>query len=188
MTTEHLDLGPRWWYAQSADGRPGDLLFTENDTNTELLFHSPNQSPYVKDGINDAVVEGRAERVNNARRGSKVAGHLRAVVPPGGNFTVQVRFSPRPLDHPFAGFDAIFDQRVAEADTFYAGVHPAGATEDQCRVQRQAFAGLLWSKQFYRYHVFRWLVGDPTQPHAARGAVARPQREVEGASIPPTSS
>jgi hypothetical protein len=162
-TTEHPDLGPRWWYVQTTDGRPADLQFTENDTNTERLFQSPNPSPYVKDGINDAVVQGSTERVN-ARRGSKVAGHLRAVVPPDGSFTVQVRFTPGPLDRPFAGFEAIFDQRVAEADAFYAGLHPAGATEDERRVQRQAFAGLLWSKQFYRYHVFRWLVGDPTQP------------------------
>jgi len=163
VRTEHPDIGPRWWYVQSSDGQPADLLFTENETNSELLFQTPNSSPFVKDGIHEAVVHGRLDRVN-ARQGSKVAAHLQAVVPPGGSFAVQIRFSPRTVEHPFAEFDAVLEQRIKETDAFYVGVHPPKASEDQRRIQRQAFAGLLWSKQFYRYHVFRWLVGDPTQP------------------------
>ncbi len=163
VRTEHADIGPRWWYVQSSDGRPAELLFTENETNTELLFQTPNKSPFVKDGIHEAVVQGRADRVN-ARQGSKVAAHLQAMVPPGGQFTARIRLTPRTLERPFAGFDTVFELRLNEADAFYSGVHPPTAGEDQRRIQRQAFAGLLWSKQFYRYHVFRWLLGDPTQP------------------------
>jgi hypothetical protein len=161
--TEHDAAGERWWYARTSDGRPLDLLFTENETNLERLYGMTNPAPYVKDGINDAVVDGRQERVNS-QQGSKLAGHAHAIVPPGGTFTVQVRFSAEPFEQPFAGFDAIFEQRIAEADKFYAEVHPPQLSEDEKLVQRQAFAGLLWSKQYFHYDVDRWLRGDPTQP------------------------
>ena len=88
----------------------------------------------------------------------------KAIVAPGGRFTVEVRFSAEPQADPFADFAAIFTERIAEADEFYNAVHPAQLTADERLVQRQAFAGLLWSKQFYHYDVFRWLSGDPTEP------------------------
>jgi hypothetical protein len=162
--TEHEVLGERWWYARAAD-HPLDLLFTENETNVERLYHVPNASPYVKDGINDAVVNGtlRADRVN-AQQGSKLAGHAQAIVAPGQSFTVEVRFTAEPLDDPFADFAAILARRSAEADEYYNAVHPAQLTADERLVQRQAFAGLLWSKQFFNYDVYRWLSGDPTEP------------------------
>ena len=123
--TEHEVLGERWWYAR-ADDRPLDLLFTENETNVERLYHVPNTSPYVKDGINDAVVNGtlRADRVN-AQQGSKLAGHAQASVAPGQSFTVEVRFTAEPLNEPFADFDAIFTRRIAEADEFYDACIPS---------------------------------------------------------------
>ena len=80
--TEHEALGERWWYARAADGQPLDLLFTENETNAERLYRAPNPSPYVKDGINDAVVNGLQDRVNT-QQGSKLAGHAKAVVASG---------------------------------------------------------------------------------------------------------
>ena len=161
--TAHPVLGERWWYVRSADGHAVELLFTENDTNAERLFNAPNPAPYVKDGINDAVVHGLADRVHRSR-GSKVAGHVSATVAAGAALTIQVRFSGERLEDPFGDFDQVFTRRIAEADAFYASVHPAALNDDERLLQRQAFAGLLWSKQFYHYHVFRWLLGDPKQP------------------------
>jgi hypothetical protein len=162
--TRHPELGDRWWYVRTAaEARVVEFLFTENDTNTERLFDAPNPTAYVKDGIHDAVVLGRRERVNQTR-GSKLAAHARAVVGPGESFTVQVRFCPVAEARPFAGFDATFERRMHEADEFYEAIHRPDHTGDERLVQRQAFAGLLWSKQFYHYDVHQWLTGDPAQP------------------------
>ena len=161
--TEHDALGERWWYARAPNHSPVNLLFTENETNAERLYRVPNPSPYVKDGIHEALVHGFRDRVN-AQRGSKLAAHANAIVAPGGSFTVEVRFTAEPLDDPFADFDTIFTTRIAETDEFYNAAHPPQLTDDERAVLRQAFAGLLWSKQFYHYDVFRWLSGDPTEP------------------------
>ena len=161
--TWHPALGERWWHARASDGTEPTLLFTENDTNTERLFETPNEGACVKDGINDAIVSGRASAVN-AERGSKAGAHRRALLGPGERFTVQVRLSPRLPRAPFDGFDAIVDRRRREADEFYARVQAPDLTPDERLVQRQAFAGLLWSKQFYHFDVRRWLEGDETQP------------------------
>ncbi|MGH2544696.1 MAG: MGH1-like glycoside hydrolase domain-containing protein, partial [Ardenticatenaceae bacterium] len=174
--TRHRHLGERWWYVLPAPGAQMELLFTENDSNAERLWGVPNGSPYVKDGIHEAVVNGYRERVNPEQKGSKVAAHCWAMLPPGEPFTVRVRFSPgpkagpraerrgTPLAEPFEGFDALFDQRVAEADDFYAVVQPASLTCDERLIQRQAFAGLMWSKQFYHYGIELWLRGDLAGP------------------------
>jgi hypothetical protein len=163
--TRHKHLGERWWYAD-AEGAALDapLLFTENDTNTERLFGTPNAVPYVKDGIHAAVVEGRRERVNPSAKGSKAAAHFQGVVAPGKELSVRVRFSMVPHTHPFDGFNEVFRQRIHETDEYYAALHRPDLSEDECRVQRQAWAGLLWSKQFYHYSVELWLRGDPAQP------------------------
>jgi hypothetical protein len=162
-STTHPALGERWWYVRATDNQPVELLFTENDTNLQRLYNAPNPTPCVKDGINDAVVHGEADRVNR-RQGSKLAGHARAVVASGASLTLQVRCSAEPLKDPFADFDTTLARRSGEADTFYAAVHPAVLSADERLVQRQALAGLLWSKQFYHYDVYRWLLGDPTEP------------------------
>ena len=109
-------------------------------------------------------MEGRLDRVNPEQAGSKVAAHLKAVVAPGEAFTVQVRFSDTPHEDPFGDLEAVFEQRIAEADEFYAAVQRPGLSDDERRVQRQALAGLMWSKQFYHYSVELWLEGDPAQP------------------------
>src|SRR5262249_47435739 len=139
------------------------LLFTENETNVERLYQVPNPSPYVKDGIHEAVVHGSQDRVN-AQQGSKLAGHANAMVAPGGSFIVEARLTAEPQTDPFGDFDEIFTTRIREADEFYEILHPVQLSADERLVQRQAFAGLLWSKQFYNYDVFRWLSGDPTEP------------------------
>jgi hypothetical protein len=161
--TAHPALGERWWCVRSSDNQAVELLFTENDTNLERLYQVPNATPYVKDGINDAVVNGRTDRVNR-QQGSKLAAHVRTLLAPAATLTLQIRFSPERLNEPFADFDAIFARRSTEADLFYSTLQPAGVSADERLVQRQAFAGLLWSKQFYHYNVYRWLLGDPTEP------------------------
>ncbi len=160
---EHRHLGERWWYVE-ADGAAPELLFTENETNSERLFGVPNASPYVKDGIHEAVVGGRSEAVNPDHEGTKVAAHAHAVVAPGATFEVRVRYANAKQRRPFAGFDKAFEQRIAEADVFHATLQTPALSEDERRVQRQAFAGLLWTKQFYHYSVELWLDGDPGQP------------------------
>jgi hypothetical protein len=161
--TEDPGLGARWWYVRAEDGKWPVMLFTENETDVDLLFGAPNPGPYMKDGINDAVVHGLRDRVNE-ERGSKAAAHLCAMVGRGQSFTVQIRLAPESMTRPFAHFDAVFARRLREADEFYAGLHAPRLSEDERRVQRQAFAGLLWSKQFYHYDVHHWLAGDPAPP------------------------
>jgi hypothetical protein len=154
------------------EGAP-PLLFTENETNTERLYGVPNKSPYVKDGINNAVINGQGGAVNPDAKGTKAAAHYRLTIAPGETGTVRLRLvlSPRSREPivgdevgPFDEFDTIFAQRQAEADEFYAELQPQTLTDDERLVQRQAFAGMLWSKQFYNYDVGLWIDGDPEQP------------------------
>jgi hypothetical protein len=156
----HHRLGQRWW---AVDG-DAPLLFTENDTNTQLLYGLPAASAYVKDGIHEAVVNGLSDRVNPEQVGTKVAAHFQTVVAPGQSFTVRLRYSDVPHVEPFADFDRIFRQRIQEADEFYTAIQLPNLADDQRSVQRQAYAGLLWSKQFYHYSVELWQQGDPGQP------------------------
>ena len=161
--TEHDALGERWWYVRAADTQPLDLLFTENETNLERLYHAPNPSPYVKDGINDAVVNGLRGSGQLRSKAANLRGTRKPWLPPAQLHSGSA-LHRRTAKDPFADFDAIFAARIAEADEFYNAVHPARLSADERLVQRQAFAGLLWSKQFYHYDVFRWLSGDPTEP------------------------
>jgi len=163
IEASHKILGERWLYCEE----PTELLFTENETNKERLFGGSNTSPYVKDGINDYIVHGNKETVNPAQIGTKVAAHYVLNVGAGETKIVRVRLSDSPdLAAPFgANFETIFQNRLREADEFYARICPPNLlTEDSRNVQRQAFAGLLWSKQFYFYVVYDWLKGDPAGP------------------------
>jgi hypothetical protein len=156
-------LGERWWYAEAEKLSP-TLLFTENDTNMQRLFGQPNVTPYVKDGIHNAVVNGQMDCVNPAKMGTKAAAHFHKVVAAGESFVVQIRFSNTAIERPFKQFERIFKQRIQEADDFYAAVQQPDISDDERLVQRQAWAGLLWSKQFYHYSVQLWLDGDPSSP------------------------
>ncbi len=163
IRVEHRHLGERWWYLDSEPCSP-ELLFTENDTNAERLFGVANASPYVKDAFHEYVVGGRRNRINPAQRGTKAAAHYPARLDPGACLTVRTRFAASPLAAPFGDFNAIFGRRIAEADAFYATILPPDLNDDERLVQRQAYAGLLWSKQFYHYSVELWLDGDPAGP------------------------
>ena len=163
ITTSHRHLGPRWWYADISGDEVVDFLFVENETNAMRLFGAANPSAFVKDGIHEAIVNQRMDRVNPRQTGSKAAAHYQRVIAPGESFRVRVRFTDRPHKNPFADFSHILKQRKIEAEQFYQVVQPAGLSDDQRLVQRQALAGLMWSKQFYHYSVELWLDGDPTQ-------------------------
>jgi hypothetical protein len=154
--------GRRYLYCR---GTP-ELLFTENETNARQLFpKGVNDTPFVKDGINDCVVNGARAAVNPAETGTKCAARYATTIPAGDRLLVQLRLTDTPLADPFdAGFDETFRERIDEADAFYAGVIPKRLSDDATNVMRQAFAGLLWSKQFYHYDVRQWLLGDPGQP------------------------
>jgi hypothetical protein len=103
--------------------------------------------------------------VNPQQIGTKAAAHFQAIVPPGESFVVELRYTDEENEKPFADFTAVFQQRLSEADEFYNAVHKPDLTDDERNVQRQAFAGLLWSKQYYHYSVELWLDGDPAEPH-----------------------
>jgi hypothetical protein len=157
-------------YTLACEGVP-DLLFTENESNVARLFGTENPRPYVKDSINDAIVHGQQDRVNPDQTGTKMSAHYSKTLDAGETWVVRLRLSSVPTaddytpdDDPFDGFDATFDQRAREADEFYAAIQPPTLTDDERLVQRQALAGMLWSKQFYHYNVEEWLNGDPAQP------------------------
>jgi hypothetical protein len=155
----HHELGEYWL---ACEGAPS-LLFTENESNAQRLWGVPNRTPYAKDGINDAVVRGAAT-VNPQGTGTKAAAHYTLHVQAGETETVWLRLSPRRHAAPFADADAVLTRRRAEADEFYSTCGIGEQQTDAFLVQRQAFAGLLWSKQLYTYDVTRWLDGDPSNP------------------------
>ncbi|MGO8740709.1 MGH1-like glycoside hydrolase domain-containing protein [Rhodoblastus sp.] len=142
-------------------------LFCDNETNVQRLYGAVPQG-HPKDAINDCVVNGRREAVNPELTGTKAAFHATFELAPGGSAVLRARLRrPAPRNassDPFADFDRIFAARIAETDEFYAALQRGVADPDQRLVQRQAFAGMLWCKQFYGYDVRRWLAGDPTQP------------------------
>ena len=162
IEAEHETLGLRWL---GCEGTP-ELLFTENETNFERLYGVPNRGPYVKDGINDYVVEGRRDAVNPGREGTKASARYHLRLGAGETASVRLRLAnvPPRADGLGAEFDDLLSRRRQEADEFYATVIPDSLDTDARGVMRQALAGLLWSKQFYHYHVRRWLEGDPASP------------------------
>jgi hypothetical protein len=138
------------------------LLFTENETNHERLFPGQkNESPYVKDGINDCVVQGRQGAVNPAMQGTKVAADYRVKIDAGQSKVIRLRLSKSSPDkkrEPFGKrFDEIFTNRLREADEFYKSVTPPSVNEDAAKVMRQALSGMLWSKQFFFFDGDNWL-------------------------------
>ncbi|MBK7403832.1 MAG: glucosidase [Phycisphaerales bacterium] len=149
------------------DGIAPDLLFTDNETNYERIFGYANSAKHVKDAFHRRVIGGDRAATNPAQTGTKAAAWHRVRLPPGGSVTLRLRLREATEGVP-AGFGAEFDsvciRRRAEADEFYAAKIPAHLSPEHRRVSRQAFAGLLWTKQFYHYIVHDWLAGDPNQP------------------------
>ncbi|HET8843864.1 MAG TPA: hypothetical protein VFN35_20540, partial [Ktedonobacteraceae bacterium] len=156
---QHHELGDYWL---ACEGAP-DLLFTENETNARRLWGVESRTRFVKDGIHEAVVNGAGDKVNPQRLGTKAAAHYSMVIEPGASQTFLLRLSSIQHKDPFAGAEELFATRIEEANAFYRGVTTA-QKEDEQAVQRQALAGLLWSKQCYIYDVDKWLRGDPAGP------------------------
>ena len=161
VALSHRDLGDRYFYAEGAS----EFLFTENETNTQRLFGTPNPSPFVKDSFDSYIVHDKKESVNPAKKGTKVAARYALTLGAGESRTVRLRITNQPVKDPKKAmseqfgksFEAVFKDRLKEADEFYAVVIPASLDSDQTMVMRQALAGMLWSKQFFNYDVGKWL-------------------------------
>jgi hypothetical protein len=157
LTASHSQLGE---FVFSCEGDV-PLLFTENETNHEKLFNQKNESPHVKDGINDCVVSENRKAVNPENTGTKASSHYHLTVGAGQTSVIRVRLSKKGSegsDNPFGeSFDQVFDARVREADEFYQSVTPPSVSKDAANVLRQAIAGMLWSKQFFFFDGDNWL-------------------------------
>jgi hypothetical protein len=153
IAASHAELGVYYLYCEGSV----PLLFTENETNKERVFGTPNDGPFVKDGINDYVVGNHSDRVNPQKEGTKAAPHYRLEVPGCGSRSIRLRLS-RPVASAVFGtaFDETMAARVKEADEFYDSITPDKVSADEALVMRQALAGMLSSKQYYSYDVDRW--------------------------------
>ena len=168
LAIRHEELGRFAMDVSAApDGSRPELLFTENETNTERLFGTPNQSAFVKDAFHERVVHGRADAVNPARVGSKAAAWYRLELAPGASARLRLWLCLEPergADPLGASFDATLAARRREADAFYGDLLPERMDAEERRVARQGYAGLLCSKQFYHLIAAHWLEGDPAHP------------------------
>ena len=166
LQARHAQLGVHYLYASGAP----ELLFTENETNAERLWNVPNATPYVKDGFHRRVVNGEVGAVNPEHVGTRAALWYRFDVPAGESVSVRLRLARRGRSEPLAHVDDLINERRGEADAFYAELQRGIEDADARLVQRQAFAGMIWSKQFFYYDVPEWLKGDETQvpPPASR--------------------
>ncbi len=173
IEAEHQSLGRYVLEVEPVAGEPApQLLFTDNETNASRLFGAANAQPYVKDAFHRFVIGGETEAVNPGATGTKAAAHYVLTIPAGAARVVQLRLrehQPSATGAFGAGFDRIFEDRIREADEFYAERIPSAATEDERRVIRQGYAGLLMTKQFFHYVVEHWLEGDPAQPAPPAG-------------------
>ncbi|MGH9594940.1 MAG: MGH1-like glycoside hydrolase domain-containing protein, partial [Bryobacteraceae bacterium] len=167
LEVNQRNYGTRWLLAE---GSP-QLLFTENETNYPRIYGSLAPSPYVKDAFHEYLVHRNADAVNPAGTGTKAAALYHAGLAPGASATFRLRFTDVSLENlpqnmaPLGpSYENIFDTRKAEADAFYSARGPRNLSPDARTVMRQAFSGLLWSKQYYHYDVKTWLEGDPAMP------------------------
>ncbi|MEO5683733.1 MAG: glucosidase [Chitinophagaceae bacterium] len=144
------------------------LLFCDNESNNKKLYGADNTGAYCKDGVNEMLVHGNNKAINPQQHGTRAAASYDIIVPAGQSACMRLRLEPNNLMHPFDDFDEIFSSRLKEADEFYHELQQGIGSEEEKMVQRQAFAGMLWSKQFYYYDVEQWLNGDPSQPVPAQ--------------------
>jgi hypothetical protein len=168
LAARHAELGTYYLQCERAER----LLFTDNETNTERLFSRPNLSPYCKDGIGEYLINARYDAVDPSGHGTKAAAHYPLEIAAAGSHTIRLQLGREVHadKRAFETFEATFERRRSEADEFYAALTPAGAGTDLARVMRQAFAGMLWSKQTYIYDLSVWLNDRRSAPaaHAER--------------------
>ncbi|MEB0262495.1 MULTISPECIES: glucosidase [unclassified Mucilaginibacter] len=158
VSIDHKELGALNLVAY---GSP-ELLFCNNQTNTKRFNNIDDGKSFYKDGINDYIVNG-TNAINPANTGTKAAFNYDITIPAGKSITIKLKLSES-AENAFDDFDAIFASRLQEADEFYAGLRPPDENKDKAQIQRQAYAGMLWNKQFYYYNIHQWLNGDPAEP------------------------
>jgi hypothetical protein len=160
VTAGHSELGS---YQLYCEGSP-ELLFCENETNVRRLYGQNEAPGHFKDAFNEHVINGNKQAVNSQQTGTKAAAHFEMPVAAKGAVTIRLRLTRGTVPKPFADFDKLFTQRRREADEFYAELQRDITDADARLVQRQAFAGMIWSKQFFYYDVPEWIKGDASQP------------------------
>ncbi len=159
IAIDHEKLGSYHCYLDDAP----EFLFCDNETNANKLY-AREEKGYFKDAFHDAVIGGKHQAVNPDERGTKASGHYLFDIPAGEKVEVRLRLSRTPNRHAFSDFNQIFKTRQSEADAFYDNLQKDLADVESRLIQRQAFAGMIWSKQFYYYDIPQWLNGDPGQP------------------------
>ncbi len=167
VLAEHPRLGNYYFYYQAAD----NVLFTENETNTEIVQGIPNESIFTKDAFHQAIIHNvHTKELSEKKSGTKFSPVYHYTIPAGESVTVYCRLSEQQVDNPFnSAFEELFGKRKKEADQFYSKIISRNISKDQARIQRQAFAGLLWSKQYYHYDIEKWLsLGDGITPNTDR--------------------
>ena len=157
-TAQHSATGTYYLYAEAAE----ELIFTENDTNAKRFPDIPGNHQFSKDAFHRYLVHNEKDAVNPECEGTKMAAVYRIEPAAGQDHIIRLRLSSKDLPSAFADFEAIFEKRRFEADKFYAAIQNPQLSADEKKVQRQALAGMLWTKQFYYYNVEQWLRGDPS--------------------------
>lgn len=160
VQANHPTIGKYYFYAENAN----EIFFTENETNYEKIFGVKNDHPYKKDSFHRYLIEGQTDAINPSKTGTKAAARYSLRVDPEVSISIRLRLSNDEISKPFDGFERMFNQRLTEANDFYAAIQPPGISAEQAQIQRQAFAGMLWNKQLYYYDVEQWLQGDPGTP------------------------
>ena len=175
LEARHDQLGVYYLYAEDVS----ELLFCDNETNAARVFGVPRSAGHWKDAFNEYIVRGDAAAINPARVGTKAGAHYPAVIPAQQSRRIRLRLTSQHDDKPFEKFDALFAGRRNEADHFYQSLTATATTPEARHVQRQAFAGMIWTKQFYYYDIPQWLHGDPGSAAAAGAADFRTQLRLD---------
>src|SRR5262249_47235956 len=147
-----------------ADGAPVDYLFCDNESNAAKLWGDDSRTGFWKDAFHERVVNGKTAAVNPDRQGTKSGVWYSLQIAGRGSHTLRLRLSKNAVAAPFANFDSLFAARIQEADDFYGELQQGMDSADARAVQRQAFAGMIWSKQFFNFDIPVWLAGDSGQP------------------------
>ncbi len=155
---EHDSVPMKKLYARN---RNTETLFCNNETNSAKLFGAPSEAKFFKDGINNFLIHNDENAINPEKFGTKASFCIDAEIQGGESRTFDFRLSPHEMEDAFFNFDEIFSLRKNEAENFYTEIQKDIKNDDEKNVQRQAFAGLLWNKQFYHYNISKWLKGDP---------------------------
>ncbi|WP_034691022.1 MGH1-like glycoside hydrolase domain-containing protein [Kaistella palustris] len=154
------DVDIKHFYAKES----ADIFFCENETNNERIFNAKNETPFPKDSINNYIMTGKRSFINEEKKGTKASFFIDETVGAHSTKVFEFRLCDQDFAQPFADFGDIFKTRQKEADEFYTDIQKGIESDDEKLVQRQAFAGMLWNKQFYHYNIWKWLKGDPAEP------------------------